>query len=308
MSTEGGTKAVVAALAANVGIAISKFVAFGVTGSSSMLSEAIHSVADSGNQVLLLIGGRRSRRVPDVMHQFGYGRSRYVYAFIVAIVLFLVGGVFAVYEGVHKIQHPDELSSPLIAYIVLFVAIGLEGYSFRTALRESNKSRGATSLFQFVRDARQPELPVVLLEDSGALVGLVLALVGITLATITGNGAWDGIGSMSIGVLLIIIAVFLAFEMSSLLVGESVLPEQEAAIRAALEGEPLIARVIHLRTIHIGPDDVVVAAKVAVGASDTGAQIARAIDAAEQRIRSVLPSASYIFIEPDLDRERATGH
>ena len=234
MSTEGGAKAVLAALIANLGIAVSKFVAFALTGSSSMLSEAIHSVADSGNQVLLLVGGKRARRTADVTHQFGYSRVRYVYAFVVAIILFLVGGLFSLYEGFHKFTHPEELRDVQIAVAVLLIAIGLEGFSFRTAMREANKSRGGRSLLRFVRDARQPELPVVLLEDTGALIGLVFALFGVSMATITGDGRWDGLGAMAVGTLLVVIAVFLGFEMSSMLVGESALPEQEQAIRVAV--------------------------------------------------------------------------
>ncbi len=302
MSSEGGTKAVVAALAANLGIAVSKFVAFAFTGSSSMLSEAIHSVADSGNQVLLLVGGKRSQEGPDRQHQFGYGRRRYVYGFIVAIVLFLVGGMFSLYEGLHKVQHPEVLEDAWIAFLVLGIAIVLEGFSFRTALLESNKSRGGKSLFRFIKDTRQPELPVVLLEDSGALLGLVFALVGVSLAVATGDGRWDGLGAMAVGVLLVVIAVFLAFEMASMLVGESALPEEQDAIIAALSSAEGIDRVIHLRTLHTGPDELLVAAKVAVDRQDTGAEIAAAIDAAERAVRTAVPSATYLFIEPDLDR------
>lgn len=308
MSTEGGTKAVVAALGANLGIAVAKFVAWTFTGSSSMLSEAIHSVADSANQVLLLVGGRQAKRGADAQHQFGYGRTRYLYGFVVAIVLFLVGGLFSVYEGVHKISHPEALTSPQWAYGVLIFAILLEGFSFRTALREADRSRGERSLFRFVRDSRQPELPVVLLEDAGALLGLVLALVGVTLAEITGDGRWDGVGSFAIGTLLIVIAVFLTVEMSSMLVGESALPGQEQAIREALLAEPAVDRVIHLRTLHVGPDELLVAAKIAVGAADTAAQVADAINGAEARVRSVVPTASYIFLEPDIDRTPTPAH
>jgi cation diffusion facilitator family transporter len=302
MSTEGGTKAVLAALGANAGIAVAKFVAWGFTGSSSMLSEGIHSVADSANQVLLLVGGRRARRAPDAQHQFGYGRTRYLYGFVVAIVLFLVGGLFSVYEGIHKISNPEPLTSPMWAYGVLIFAIVLESLSFRTAVREANRTRGEQSLFRFVRDARQPELPVVLLEDAGALVGLVLALGGVTMAEVTGDGRWDGLGSFAIGTLLIVIAVFLTMEMSSMLVGESALPGQEIAIREALEAEPAIDRVIHLRTLHVGPDQLLVAAKIAVGRADTAVQVAEAIDAAEARVRAVVPTATYVFLEPDIDR------
>lgn len=302
MSTEGGMKAVVAALLANIGIAISKFVAFAFTGSSSMLSEAIHSVADSGNQVLLLIGRKRSLKPADDRHQFGYGRRRYVYGFIVAIVLFLVGGLFSLYEGLHKFQHPEDLSDAWIAFTVLGIAIVLEGFSFRTAVKEANHARGGRSLFRFVRDARQPELPVILLEDLGALVGLVFALLGVTAAVVTGDGRWDGVGAMSVGALLVVIAIFLAFEMASMLVGEAALPEEDRRIRQALESSPLVDRVIHLRTLHVGPDELLVAAKIAIGHHDTGREIAAGIDDAEKRLRAAVPTATYVFLEPDLDR------
>jgi len=302
VSTEGGTRAVIAAFIANAGIAVTKFIAFALTGSTSMLSEAIHSVADSGNQLLLLLGGRRARRDADEQHQFGYGRVRYVYAFVVSIVLFLLGGLFSVYEGWHKVHAPEPLTSPGVAFAVLGIAIVLEGFSFRTAVREANRSRGSRSLWRFVRDARQPELPVVLLEDFGALIGLVFALIGVTLSVVTGDGRWDGIGALAIGSLLIVIAVFLALEMSSMLVGESAVPEQTAAIRAAIESEPLVESVIHLRTLHTGPDEILVAAKIAVRTSDTGEQIADAIDGAERRVREAVPEARWVYLEPDLRR------
>jgi cation diffusion facilitator family transporter len=304
MSTEGGIKAIIAALVANIGIAISKFVAFALTGSSSMLSEAIHSVADAGNQILLLVGNKRSKKQADESHPFGYGRRRYVYGFIVAIVLFLVGGLFSLYEGIHKWQQPEPLNDWWIAVVVLVIAIGLECYSFRTALLEANKSRGKRSLFSFVRASRQPELPVILLEDAGALTGLVLALLGVSAAVITGDGRFDALGAMGIGTLLIVIAIFLAIEMTAMLVGESALPEEVAAIRRALEGSSGVKRVIHLRTVHVGPDELLVAAKIAILESDTGTQIARAINDAEVSLRSAVPSAKYIFLEPDLDRGR----
>ena len=302
MSTEGGVKAVVAALCANVGIAIAKFVAFFVTGSSSMLSEAIHSVADSFNQVLLLIGGHRAKRKADDQHQFGYGRTRFVYGFVVSIILFLVGGLFAVYEGIHKIQHPEPLNDPQWAIGVLLVAMAPEGFSFRTAIKEANKARGRKSMFRFVRQSRQPELPVVLLEDFGALIGLVFALTGVTMSIVTGSGVWDGIGSTMIGMLLLVIAVFLSLEMSSMLIGEGAMPEEQEQIRVALEAGDDVQRIIHLRTLHVGPDDILVAAKIAVDGDDSAAAIANAIDAAERRVREVVPTATYIYLEPDLDR------
>ncbi|MGB4325451.1 MAG: cation diffusion facilitator family transporter [Candidatus Nanopelagicales bacterium] len=302
MSTEGGIKAIFAALIANAGIAVSKFVAFAFTGSSSMLSEAIHSVADSCNQILLLIGNKRASKPADESHPFGYGRRRYVYGFVVAIVLFLVGGLYSLYEGLHKWQNPEPLTDWWIAVVVLLVAIGLEGYSFRTAFKEANKSRGRRSLFGFIRASRQPELPVILLEDAGALTGLMFALFGVGAAVITGNGRFDAVGAMSVGVLLVVIAIFLAIEMTAMLVGESALPEEVAAIRAALEGSDGVERVIHLRTMHVGPDELLVAAKIAIHHSDTGAEIAVDIDNAEIALRAAVPSAKYIFLEPDLDR------
>lgn len=307
MSTEGGTKAVVAALAANLGIAVTKFGAFFVTGSSSMLSEAIHSLADSGNQVLLLIGGRRALRDADEQHQFGYGRVRYVYAFVVSIVLFCLGGLFSIYEGWHKIHDPEDLTSPGVAFAVLGIAIVLEAFSFRTAVREANHSRGSRSLLRFIRDARQPELPVVLLEDLGALVGLVFAVLGVGLAVLTGDARWDGVGALAIGSLLLVIAVFLALEMSSMLVGESAVPEQTEAIRAAIESEPLVASIIHLRTLHTGPDEILVAAKIAVAHDDSAQAVAEAIDGAERRVREAVPQARWIYLEPDLRRQEAAS-
>ena len=302
MSTEGGTKAVVAALGANLGIAVSKFVAFAFTGSSSMLSEGVHSVADSGNQVLLLIGGRRSTVAPTKRHQFGFGRRRFLYGFIVSIVLFLVGGVFAIYEGTHKIAHPEHVADTRIAIGVLLIAIVLESLSFRTAIREANKARGDASLLAFIRETRQPELPVILLEDAGALIGLVLALFGVGMATYTGDGRWDGLGAISIGVLLVCIAVFLAVEMASMLVGEAADPAMVADIEAALGRSALATRLIHLRTLHVGPDELLVAAKIAVAPTATAETIASGIDAVEADIRAVVPAAKYIFVEPDIDR------
>lgn len=304
MSTEGGTKAVLAALLANTGIAISKFVAFAITGSTSLLSEAIHSVADSLNQVLLLVGGKRSKRVADDKYQFGYGRVRYVYGFIVAIVLFMVGGIYSVYEGWHKWSHPEPVTDYWVAIGVLTIAILLETFSFRTAIIETNKVRGNRSFAKFVKDARQPELPVILLEDFGALIGLIFALVGVGAAVLTGDGRWDGMGAMAIGLLLIVIAIILVREMSAMLVGEGALPEEYDAVQAALESAPLVERVIHLRTLHVGPDALLVGAKIAIANSQTAEEIARGIDEAERLLRIAVPSAQYVFLEPDLDRSK----
>jgi cation diffusion facilitator family transporter len=301
MSAEGGTKAIIAALGANLGIAVSKFVAFVFTGSSSMLAESIHSVADSGNQGLLLLGRKRSERARTPEHPFGYGRERYFYAFVVAVVLFTVGAVFSLYEGYHKVSHPEKVESPIWAFAVLLIAIALESYSFRTAIKESNQHRGDRSWVSFIRRAKAPELPVVLLEDFGALVGLVLALAGVTLAVVTGNGAWDGVGTMCIGVLLAVIAIILAIETKSLLIGESANPEAERKIIEALESVDQVDHVIHLRTQHIGPEELLVAAKIAVNHDDTAAEVARGIDAAEAKVREVMPIAQMIYLEPALD-------
>ncbi|SEM80081.1 cation diffusion facilitator family transporter [Nonomuraea pusilla] len=304
MSASGGTKAIIAALSANLAIAVSKFVAAVFTGSSSMLAEGIHSVADSGNQLLLLLGGKRAQRAGDKKHPFGYGRERYFYAFVVAVVLFTIGALFSIYEGVHKIADPHQVESPIWAFAVLIFAIVAESFSFRTAIKESNPLRGDQSWFAFIRRSKSPELPVILLEDLGALLGLIFALFGVAMAVVTGDGVWDGIGTLMIGVLLAVIAVVLAIETKSLLVGEGATPEVEEQIRVALEGSPEVARVIHMRTMHLGPEELLVAAKIAVEHDDTAGEVARGIDEAERRIREAVPIARVIYLEPDLDRMR----
>jgi len=303
MSTEGGTRAIVAALIANLGIAATKFVAFLLTRSSSMLAESVHSLADSGNQLLLLIGGRRASKQATPDHPFGYGRQRYVYAFVVSIVLFSVGGLFALYEAFHKWQHPEPIEGRWwwVPLVVLVVAIGLESFSFRTAIGESNHVRAGRSWVEFVRTAKAPELPVVLLEDLAALLGLAFALVGVGLTLLTGNGRWDAFGTALIGVLLVVVAVILAIEMSSLLVGESGTRQDVEAIEAALVGGG-VERIIHMKTLHLGPDELLVAAKIAVGALRMACDVARIIDDAEVRVRSAVPIARVIYLEPDIDR------
>ncbi|MBB6555371.1 cation diffusion facilitator family transporter [Nonomuraea rubra] len=286
---------------------MAKFVAAFFTGSSSMLAEGIHSVADSGNQVLLLVGGKRAARARTKEHPFGYGRERYFYAFVVAVVLFTIGAAFSLYEGVHKISDPHKVEAPIWAFAVLIFAIIAEAFSFRTAIIESNAVRGKQSWVAFIRRSKSPELPVILLEDLGALLGLIFALFGVTMAVVTGDGVWDGIGTLMIGVLLAVIAVVLAIETKSLLVGEGASPDVEDQIRTALEGAPEVSRVIHMRTLHLGPEELLVAAKIAVEHNDTAAEVARGIDEAEQRIRAVVPIARVIYLEPDLDRLRSTS-
>jgi cation diffusion facilitator family transporter len=300
MAHGGGNKAIIAALSANLGIAVTKFVAYLLTQSSSMLAESVHSVADSGNQVLLLLGGKRARRAADEQHPFGYGRERYMYAFIVSIVLFSLGGLFALYEAWHKFSDPHPIESwQWVPIVVLLAAIVMEGLSFRTAIREANHTRGKQGWVSYIRTAKAPELPVVLLEDFGALVGLVLALFGVSMTLVTEDGRWDAIGSAAIGVLLVLIAVVLAMETKSLLLGESATRKDVDAIRAALVGAG-VPSVIHLRTLHLGPEELLVAAKIEVTATATAADVAAAIDAAEQRVRVAVPIARVIYLEPDI--------
>lgn len=307
MAHGGGNKAIVAALAANLGIAVTKFVAFLLTRSSSMLAESVHSVADSGNQLLLLIGGRRARRGADEEHPFGYGRVRYLYAFLVSIVLFTLGGLFALYEAWHKFADPHPIESwHWVPIAVLLAGIAMEGSSFRTAIGEANKTRGDQGWWQYVRTAKAPELPVVLLEDFGALIGLVLALFGVSMTLVTDDGRWDAIGSAGIGVLLVVVAVVLAMETKSLLLGESATAKDVQAIRAALVGEG-VPSVIHLRTMHLGPEELLVAAKIEVTADESAADVAGAIDAAERRVRAAVPIARVIYLEPDLRRAVEAG-
>ncbi|MBU4336470.1 MAG: cation diffusion facilitator family transporter [Actinobacteria bacterium] len=307
MSSGSGNRAIIAALSANLGIAATKFVAYLLTQSSSMLAESVHSFADSGNQLLLLLGGRRSRRAADSDHPFGYGRERYVYAFIVSIVLFSVGGLFALYEAWHKWgdPHPIEGTWWWVPLAVLAVSMAMEGGSLRTAVHESNRVRGERSCVQFVRTAKAPELPVVLLEDAGALIGLVFAAFGVGLTLLTGDGRWDAAGTAGIGLLLVVIAVVLAIEMSSLLIGEAASEQDVTDIRAALVGGA-VTSVIHLRTLHLGPEELLVAAKIEISTGDAAA-IAHAIDEAEGRVRAAVPTAQLIYLEPDLRRVVEAG-
>lgn len=296
----GGTKVVIAAMFANAGIAIAKFVAFMVTGAASMLAESIHSVADTSNQGLLLLGGKRAQKVADDRHQFGYGRERYFWAFVVAMVLFALGGVFSIYEGIEKIRHPHDIQSLGWAIGVLLFAIVLESYAFRTAIVESNKVRGKRGWVEFVRKSRSPELPVVLLEDAGALVGLVFALTGVGLAQITGDPLWDGVGTLAIGILLVAISVLLTIEMKSLLIGEAATNEHVRAITRAVDSVPTVNHVIDLKTQHIGPEELLVAGKLEFDRSLTNAELSDAVDAVESALREAVPLEMQIYLEPDL--------
>jgi cation diffusion facilitator family transporter len=307
MSASGGTKAIIAALLANAGIAVAKFVGYLITGSSSMLAESVHSVADTSNQGLLLLGGKRARRAATSEHPFGYGRDRYFYSFVVALLLFSLGSVFAIYEGIHKLETHEPLTSPLVAVVILVVAIGLETFSFRTAVHESRPLKGNGTWWQFIRQSKSPELPVVLLEDLGALVGLVLALLGVGLSVLTGNSIFDALGTIAIGILLGIIAIILIVEMKSLLIGEgAAAPVLDRIVAAVEEGGP-VQRVIHIRTQYLGPEELLVAAKIALEPGITATDVAREIDAAELRVRAAVPEARLIYLEPDLDRSSIRG-
>jgi cation diffusion facilitator family transporter len=304
---EGSRRAIIAAFIANLGIAISKFVGFLLTRSAGLLAESVHSLADTGNQALLLLGSKRAKRPADRAHPFGYGPERYFWGFVVALVLFSMGGLFALYEGIEKLRHPHEIESVAVAFGILAVAIVLEGFSLATAVKEARhvKSPG-TTWWSFIRTSKSPELPVVLLEDTGAQAGLVLAVFGLVMAEITGNPRWDAVGSIAIGVLLIVIAMVLGVEMKGLLIGEAATDADEAAVRASLGSAAGVNSIIHLRTMHLGPDSLLVAAKIDFDHSFTVEELARAIDDAEARLRAAVPTADMVFIEPDIRRSAGT--
>lgn len=302
MSASGGKSAIIAALLANLGIAATKLIAWALSGATSMLAEGVHSLADSGNQLLLLLGGRRAKKVADTKHPFGYGRERFVYAFVVSIILFSVGGVFSIYEGIHKLQHPEPLENAWVPIVVLIIAIILESFSLRTAIKESNPLRGDSSWVEFVRHAKAPELPVVLLEDAAALIGLVLAFFGVGLTILTGNSVFDAIGTLAIGALLVLVAIILGIETKSLLVGEGASTGDVQEIEKAIISGGETGGIIHMKTLYVGPDELMVAAKLAFPAEMRFSEVATAIDGIESRVREVVPAARVIYIEPDVAR------
>jgi cation diffusion facilitator family transporter len=303
---EGSRKAIAAAFAANLGIAAMKFIGAAITGSAGLLAEGVHSLADTGNQGLLFLGGRRAERRADPEHPFGYGRERFFWSFVVALVLFSMGGLFAIYEGIDKLRHPHEPEALWLAIVILAGSIALETYSLRTAVHESRPSKGRQSWWSYIRTSRVPEFSVVLLEDAGALCGLFFALVGVLLSSITGNARWDAAGSLAIGCLLVVIAIVLARETKNLLIGEAATPETQEAIAAAMNAAPQVRRIIHMRTEHLGPDELLVAAKLEFDLDLTMPELARAIDDVEARVRSVVPSAHLMYLEPDVHRAEAT--
>lgn len=300
MSATGGNKAIIAAFSANLGIAMTKFIAWIFSGSSSMLAEGVHSLADSGNQLLLLLGGRRAKKRADSQHPFGYGRERYVYAFVVSIVLFSVGGVFSLYEGIEKLSNPHPIEVWWLPLLVLVLAICMESYSLRTAVHESRPHKGKGSWYQFVRNAKAPELPVVLLEDVAALLGLTFALFGVGLTIITHNGIWDAVGTIMIGLLLVAVAIILGIETKSLLVGEGASESDVEAICAAIDSGENAPRIIHMKTLYLGPDELLVAAKLGMSSNQLLRTVAAETNAIEARIRSAVPAARVIYIEPDV--------
>lgn len=304
MASEGSTRAVITAFAANLGIAATKFVAWVFSGSSSMLAEAVHSLADSGNQALLLWGAKAAKRNADEEHPFGYGRERYLWAFMVAIVLFSVGGLFSINEAIHKLQHPEPLTVPWLPILVLVIAITFESYALSVAVKESNKIRGTEDWVSFVRHAKSPELPVILLEDTAALLGLVFAFLGVGLTIITGNPIFDAIGTLCIGLLLVVVAVVLGAEMKSLLVGEGANKKDLVKIREAINAHDDVDALIHMKTLYLGPEELLVAVKLAFGKKDRLEQVADAINDVERRIREAVPVARVIYIEPDVYRVR----
>ncbi len=301
---EGSRKAIIAAFFANLGIAVAKFVGFLITGSAGLLAEAGHSLADTGNQALLIFGGKRAARKPTEQHQFGYGNERYFWAFVVALVLFSMGGLFALYEGIQKLKHPHEADSIGIAIGILCAAVALESFSLMTAVKEVNHVKPAEmSYWRFVRTAKHPELPIVLLEDVGAEIGLVFALLGVVLTSVTGNPRWDAVGSVAIGLLLIVVAAILAVRMKALLIGEGATGPDLQAIVDALTSAPHVSRLIHLRTLYFGPDELMVAVKLEFSRDMTMEDLATAVDGAELAVRTKVPSVGLIYIEPDLYRE-----
>jgi len=302
MQEDGSRRAIAAAFLANLGIAAAKFVAFFITGAASMLAEAVHSLADTGNQGLLILGAARAKQEATLEHPFGFGRERYFWAFVVAMVLFSLGSMFAIHEGIDKLRHPHEVVSPAVAIGILALAIALESWSFRTAIVAANSVRASKSWWSFIRRSKNPELPVVLLEDLGALLGLVIALVGVTLSAVSGDPRFDAIGSIAIGALLGAIAIVLASEMKSLLIGESAAKEVRSAIRRSIEASPAVRKLIHMRTLHLGPDELLVAVKVDFDAGLDLPGLASAIDTLEAAIRHQAPIARVIYVEPDIAR------
>ena len=299
-SSHGGTaRAILYAFLANGGIAIAKTWAAWITGSGSMLAEAIHSYADTGNQVLLFLGLKQSGKAPDDEHPLGYGKLSYFWSFIVALMLFSLGGLFSIYEGFHKLQHPEPLTQVWIAIAVLAIAIVLETFSLLGCLREINIIRGKRAFRQWLHETRNSELVVVLGEDIGALAGLVLALMFVSLAAVTGNPVYDAIGSICIGLILLIISIFLAMRVRSLLVGRSADPEIQRAIARIIDSDEDIVEVFNVITTQFGPDTLLAAKIKLKPGIDIEAAVA-AINDLERQLKEQVPALKWCFVEPDV--------
>jgi cation diffusion facilitator family transporter len=295
------TRAIFFALGANFAITVAKGVAAVFSGSGAMLAETVHSLADCGNQALLLLGVKQARQPSSPEHPLGYGKAVYFWSFLVAVMLFTVGGMFSLYEGIHKLSHPEPLKQWWLAVGVLVFSIVAESISMRACVVEVNKARGAQSLRHWFRESRQAELIVIFGEDLAALSGLVLALVAVVLTVLTGNPLWDALGTVAIGALLIVVAVFVAIEVKAMLIGQSADPRVTAGMRAFLEGHPDIARVFHLITLQLG-NDVMVSVKVQVAGAQTAGQLIDSINAVEKAFRARYPQVRWSFFEPD-DRD-----
>ena len=304
---EESRTAIIAAFLANLGIALAKLAGFLITGAASLAAEAVHSLADTANQGLLFLGGVRARREPDSTHPFGYGRERYFWALVVALLLFTAGGLFALFEAEEKLRHPHDLESLGVAVAILVVSIVLEALSLRTAVRESRAVKGDQSWSGFVLRSKHAELPVVLLEDSGALIGLGFALAGVTLAAATGNPRFDALGSLGIGILLVVIALTLATKMKSLLIGEAGSPDQVAAVRETITAHPAVVRLSRLRTLQLSPEELMVIAEVEFDPALDGQQVAEAIDAVGEAVRERIPEAKVIHLEPEVSHDPGAG-
>jgi cation diffusion facilitator family transporter len=298
---QDSTSHIIQSLVVNLIIAASKGVAAVISGSGAMLAETLHSFADCGNQLLLLLGVKRTRRAPDAKHPMGYGRELYFWSFMVALLLFSGGGVFSIYEGVHKTMHPEKVESVGLGLIILGIAFCLEGWATYGNVRELNRRRGATPFLRYLQRTKESDLVVVFGENSAAVLGLVFAIASLALSKLTGDGRWDGIGSLAIGVVLIAVAVFLAIEVKSLLVGEAADPELEQTIRELAVADPNVEEVLRVLTTQQGPGEVVVAMKLRMKPGlMTGGSLCEAINSFERALKAKAPEVKWSFIEPDL--------
>ena len=295
----GSAGEVIKSLVVNAIIATGKGIAAGITGSGAMLAETLHSFADCGNQVLLLVGIKKSRKPPDPMHPLGYGRNMYFYSFIVALLLFAGGGMFSIYEGIHKMRHPEPVGDVMIAIVILVASILLEGWATLGNLKTMKQRRGNTPLFKYLRESKDSDLVVVFGENSAAVLGLVLALVAVVLAKQTGDGRWDAVGSLAIGLVLIGVAVFLAVEIKALLVGECADTKVVDTVSEIAAADPNVKKVLEVITIQQGPGEIVLMMKLHFASGIDSDQLVGVINSFEEKVRARIPEAKWSFIEPD---------